>query len=367
MTVRELALLLGGAALVSLLLSVLATPVMMRLATWLRYVDHPGGHKSHEQVTPYGGGVAIFLAAWLPLGTATLVVLLVPESWVAQRWGELSGAYAGGLMQRKTVAGVILLGGLALHVLGVWDDLWPRRPLMKLIFITFVALLTTVAPELRIAHAAGPALSITFTVLWIVVVTNAFNFLDNMDGLSAGVAAICLGFLIVCGVSSGQVFVPVLAAVFLGALAGFLVFNFPPARVFMGDAGSLVIGYMLAITSILTTYYASGQGGPPFPLAIPLVILAVPLYDATSVTILRLRSGGNPMRGDQRHFSHRLVQRGLDRRSAVLTIYLATLATGLASTLLPDADLGETLTVLAIVVMVLLIIAILEYPGRRGT
>ena len=204
------------------------------------------------------------------------------------------------------------------------------------------------------------------TVCWFIVIINAFNFLDNMDGLSAGMAWICLAFFTVCGLMAGQVFVPALACVLLGAIGGFWAFNFPPARIFMGDAGSLVIGYFLAIVSVLTTYYQSGHDTPPYALAMPLVILAVPLYDFVTVVTIRIAEGRSPLKGDQRHFSHRLMQRGLDRRLAVLTIYLATATTGLTATLLPGADLRRTITVGVIVVMVLGIVAILESPQRKG-
>jgi UDP-GlcNAc:undecaprenyl-phosphate/decaprenyl-phosphate GlcNAc-1-phosphate transferase len=187
-----------------------------------------------------------------------------------------------------------------------------------------------------------------------------------MDGLSSGVAAICLIFFIVCGLLAGQVLVPALGCVFLGALLGFWVFNFPPARIFMGDAGSLLIGYLLAVMAIMTTYFESGTGGPPYALAMPLVILAVPLYDFASVVLIRVAEGRNPLKGDQRHFSHRLVEHGLGKPFAVLTIYLATATTGLAATLLPGADLRRTLTVAIMVLMVLGVIAILESPPRRS-
>ena len=178
-------------------------------------------------------------------------------------------------------------------------------------------------------------------------------------------AAIALLFFAVCGLMAGQVLVPALAAVFLGAVGGFLIFNFPPARIFMGDAGSLVLGYVIATTSVLTTYYRSAAGVPPYALAMPLVILAIPLYDFASVVVIRLLEGRNPMEGDQRHFSHRLVERGLSRRFAVLTIYLAAATTGLAATLLPGADLRRTITIGTMVLMVLAIVAILEAPLRR--
>jgi len=237
----------------------------------------------------------------------------------------------------------------------------------KLLVIVLVALFVATVGRVRIAEFAGVPLSVLGTTLWFVVIVNAFNFLDNMDGLSAGVAGICLLFITVCGLMAGQVLVPALGCVFLGAVAGFLVFNFPPARIFMGDGGSLVVGYMLATVSVLTTYFHSGAGVPPYALAMPLVILAVPLYDFVSVVVIRLREGRNPMKGDQRHFSHRLVERGLSRRFAVLTIYLATATTGLAATLLPGADLRRTITIGVIVLLVLAIIAILEAPLRKET
>jgi UDP-GlcNAc:undecaprenyl-phosphate GlcNAc-1-phosphate transferase len=143
------------------------------------------------------------------------------------------------------------------------------------------------------------------------------------------------------------------------------LFNFPPARIFMGDAGSLLVGYMLALTSVLTIYYPTPNPVPPYALAMPLVILAVPLYDFVSVLTIRFREGRALMQGDQRHFSHRLLERGLSKRGALFTIYLATAATGLLATLLPGANLRETVTVVAAVVSVLAIVAILEAPLRR--
>ena len=367
MSIGMLTLLLVGAGGASLLLSVCLTLLAMRVARRLDFVDHPGGHKSHERATPYGGGSAIFLAGWLPTTLLLAVAMAVPSQWIAQVFGETIEPYVGGLRERALPTLIILVGGVVLHLLGLIDDVRPLGAPAKLGVMALVGLLVSVAGGVRIAEFMGPVASILLTTAWIVVVTNAFNFLDNMDGLSAGVACVCTVFLIICGVMAGQVLVPGLACIFLGAMLGFLVFNFPRARVFMGDAGSLLIGYMLAVVAILTSYYDSGTGRPPFALAMPLVVLAVPLYDFTSVVVIRLAEGRNPLRGDQRHFSHRLVERGLSRRFAVLTIYLAAAATGLGATLLPDAGLRETLTVLAIVLMVLLIIAIVEAPLRKAS
>ncbi len=354
-----------GAALTSFLLSVCLTWFMRRASLRIGFVDRPGGHKSHKAPTPYGGGVAIFWSAALPMGILVLVALLAPEDWIRARYGEYVRALVGGLREKSVPTLLILGGALVMHVLGLIDDVRPLGAFPKLVAMLGVGAALALLGDIRIATMLGLPASTVITLLWIVVVTNAANFLDNMDGLSAGTAGICTLFLVICGVMAGQVLVPGLGALLFGAIGGFLVFNFPPARIFMGDAGSLVLGYMLSVLSILTTYYESGTGVAPYALAIPLVVLAVPLYDFVSVVIIRLLEGRNPLRGDQRHFSHRLVQRGLSRRFAVLTIYLATAATGLCGTLLPGATLAQVLVVLAIVLSVLAIIAILEAPLRN--
>lgn len=361
-TLLGLLALAGGA---SLLLGLLSNALMRRWALRVGYVDRPGGHKSHADVMPYGGGPALLLSTWLPLTLALAAAALTPsESWPAVLGSPLSD-YVGGLLLRWPLAAAVLAGALLLHVMGVFDDVRPLGATPKLLAMLLVAGAVTWLGGLRIAAFLGEPVSALLTLLWIATLTNAFNFLDNMDGLSAGVAAICLIFLGTCAALAGQVLVPLLASVLLGWLLSFLAFNFPPARMFMGDAGSLMVGFMVSVVSILTTYYDSGSPGAPYALLVPLIILAVPLYDFCSVVLIRLREGRSPLRGDQRHFSHRLVERGLSRRGAVLTIYLATCTTGLASTLLPGADLPRTLVIAGVVVCVLAIIAILESPASR--
>lgn len=360
------ALAAGVVALVAFCLSALLTRAAIRIAPRIGYVDRPGGHKTHGRAMPYGGGAAIFLAAWVPATLALALAVLVPSEWVSRFLGERVRDYAGGLALRAAPALHILAGGAALFALGLIDDLRPLGARTKLAFILAVALLVTLLGRVRVADFLGPVPSVVLSALWVAAIVNAFNFLDNMDGLSAGVAVIGLGILAACGLLVGQVLVPLLAALFAGAIGGFLLFNFPPARIFMGDAGSLLVGYMLAVVSILTTYYESAAGAPPYALAMPVVVLAVPLYDLISVVWIRWREGRSPLRADQRHFSHRLVDRGLSRRAAVLTIYLATAATGLTATLLPGAGLRAALTVCAVVLLVLAMVAILEMPLRRG-
>lgn len=360
-----LVLIVGGAAGAVLLLSAALTWIARRVALRIGFVDHPGGHKSHKAPTPYAGGCAIFLAAWGALIAALAAACLLPEAWIRETLGTTALAYVGGVQKRAMQTIVILIGGVALHIMGLLDDRRPLSPWVKLGVIVAVAVFVAAVGEVRLAEFAGSEVSIVLTTLWFIVIVNALNFLDNMDGLSAGIGCICLLFFAVCGLIAGQVLVPALAGVFLGAIGGFLIFNFPPAKIFMGDAGSLIVGYALAVVSVLTTYYQSGQGAPAYALATPLVILAIPLYDFASVVVIRLLEGRSPMQGDQRHFSHRLVDRGLSRRFAVLTIYLAAATTGLSATLLPGADLRVTLTVVAITLMVLGVIAILEAPLRK--
>jgi UDP-GlcNAc:undecaprenyl-phosphate GlcNAc-1-phosphate transferase len=221
---------------------------------------------------------------------------------------------------------------------------------------------------------AGAAASVVLSILWIVAITNAMNFLDNMDGLSAGVGAIIAALYLAAALLAGQWFVAGLAAIVLGALLGFLVFNFPPARLFMGDGGSLPLGFLLAVISARTSDFAPFSLPGPRPEALvlpghwygvlmPAVVLAVPLYDLVSVTLIRLRRGRSPFHADRNHFSHRLVRRGLTQRSAVLVIYLATAATGLGGVMLGTLQRWQAALVALQVLATLATLALLEASG----
>jgi len=185
-----------------------------------------------------------------------------------------------------------------------------------------------------------------------------------MDGASAGIAAIVSSILFAAAAFSGQVFVGGMAIVFIGTLAGFLLFNFPPAKIFMGDAGSLVIGFFVALLSLRTTYYHEAQSGQWYPVLMPLIVMAVPLYDFLSVTLLRISQGRSPFVGDTQHFSHRLKRHGLTDTQTALMLYLATLCTGLGATFLYQVDLIGTILILAQTILVLSIIAVFEATSR---
>jgi UDP-GlcNAc:undecaprenyl-phosphate GlcNAc-1-phosphate transferase len=359
---------------VSLALSLTATAWVRSWALRRGFVDTPEGHKTHTRPVALGGGIAIFWSVVLPIvvglvaawvfhirGTSTPVVGLAERFVGAGRFAPL----LGGLIAKTPTALAIVGGAFILHILGLMDDRRPLGPGLKLAVQVLAAALVA-AFGLRIAEFLGPGLSVVVTILWLVVVTNALNFLDNMDGLAAGVTIIACGVLAAAGTANGQIFVPVLCALVLGAVAGFLPYNFPPASVFMGDAGSLPIGYLLAVLAVLTTYYDPALHLQPFGFFLPLVVLAVPLYDVTTVVWHRLRAGAPLFVGDRRHFSHRLTARGLSPRAAVLTIYLATAATALPATLLPRATWPMATVVFAQCVCILLIVAVLEHTGTHG-
>jgi UDP-GlcNAc:undecaprenyl-phosphate/decaprenyl-phosphate GlcNAc-1-phosphate transferase len=371
----------GGliALTLSFFLSILATPLAGKVARHFGMIDRPERHKAHPNPTPLLGGCAVFAAILGP----SLLVLAIARVWASPTdagltnvpsWMPMSlAAYIPGLAAKAPMACVILLGAAMLHVMGIIDDRKSLGPWIKLTVQTLVAVMVVVWTGLidptgdgvRILTVAKPTISTIVSVLWIVAITNSFNFLDNMDGLSAGVATICAAALLGASASMGQMFVSGWLCLMLGSLAGFLVYNFAPAKIFMGDAGSLVIGFMMAVLSILTTYVPAGTTSPhaTYNVFVPVVLMAVPLYDTFSVIFIRLRERRNPMVGDRRHFSHRLVRRGMSVRSAVLTIYLCTLATAIAASLLPHVDSVGAVLVIVQTFAILGVIGLLEAGG----
>jgi len=371
-----------AAGLVSMALAWLAVPVTTRIAHRFGMIDLPDRHKAHARPTPLLGGCAIFAAILMP----TLLALATARIWAH----DLSGIPAWvpaevrlhipGAASRAPQALGILACAFVLHVIGIIDDRKNLGPWLKLAGQFVVSTVAVVFFDVRALMLAGPAISCIVTVIWLVAITNAFNFLDNMDGLSAGVAAICAAALLGAAASIGQLFVTGWLCVILGALVGFLPHNYPPAKVFMGDAGALVIGFLLATASCLTTYVHPSQSlGPAlaaqgltgthylYGVFVPVVVMAVPLYDMVSVISLRLRDRKSPMVGDRRHFSHRLVRRGMSVRTAVLTIYLCTGATAIAASLLPQVDEIGAVMVFAQTLAILLIIALLESAEPRAS
>ena len=349
-----------------LLLSWAVTAVVKRWAIRVGFVDRPGGHKQHDRVVALGGGLAIFAAITAPLLAGTIVAWVLrasPPAWLP----SLFQTHIAGIASKLPTLLGILGAAAVLHFVGFIDDRRPLGPAPKFLVQFAVAGFIAGPMGVRAAQALPAPLSIGLTVLWIVLMTNAFNFLDNMDGLSAGVAAVAAAIFAVAAMNAGQIFVPVMAWVMVGALVGFLIHNFSPASIFMGDAGSLPLGFLMGVLTILTTYYDPAKQLAPIGVAVPLLVLAVPLYDVTSVVIHRHLAGVSPLQGDRRHFSHRLVRRGMSTRNAVLTIYLATAATGLPAIVLPELNWVGAALLLLQCACVVVMIALLESTPGAGT
>ena len=298
----------------SLALTGFSTPMIRQMALAIGFVDAPSKRKLHATPMPLMGGVAIF---------GGVIVLLV--------------AYFGYRGETRVLGQ--LLGAAIISLIGLIDD---KRPLpagvkfgaQSIAFVIVIALGTFV----RIPGFPD-FLNWGMTFLWLAVITNAINFLDNMDGLCAGISAVASAFIMLMANFTGQFLVGPLAAAMLGACLGFLRYNFKPARIFMGDAGSLLLGYMLAVMALGLRFFNNETF---VTWMVPLFILGVPLFDLTLVTFARLIRGVNPLTAAGKdHSSHRLVRLGFSQREAVLILYLLGGVYGMVALFITQSNRSE--------------------------
>ena len=328
------------AAVVSAFLTVLVTlPLWRKWCLRAGLVDDPGHRKIHDQPTPLAGGLAVVTGLIVPTLLACLVLW-----WLRSRGGAVEGAtsplldpYSAFLLQyglgrRALELAAIFAGAFGVLVVGVLDDKHELRPRDKFIGQLVVAALVAASGARITIFVPSVLFSYAITVLWILTVINAFNFIDNMNGLCAGLGAIGAGYFAVIAAGQGQYLVAIIAFLTFGALLGFLPYNFPRARAFLGDAGSHLVGYLLAVLAILPHFHTERRPRP-WAVLIPLLVLGIPLADLVWVVLLRWRAGQPFYIGDTNHLSHRLVRRGLSRTQAVLVIWLAAAALGLLSCL----------------------------------
>lgn len=300
--------------LAALLFAVSATPIARRLALMLGIIDLPSARKVHARPIPLLGGVAIYGACVVALG------LFGGQFYVEQLVG-------------------IFLGATWVSFLGIWDDWRGVGPLFKLAGQLLAALLL-IATGVQVEFLHQPVLNVILSAFWIVGITNALNLLDNMDGLTGGVSAIAAGWFALLSIANGQFLVGSMSAALFGAALGFLIYNFNPASIFMGDAGSLFMGFVLAAVGVKLRFLGHSD---EITWMIPVLVLGVPIFDTTLVVVSRLRRGVNPLTTPGRdHLSHRLVRLGMSPRGAVLTIYaagllLGAIAFGIQSAVLPIA------------------------------
>lgn len=374
-----IAVVLALFTLAAFLISWLTAYGVRAVAPRLGLVDKPSGRKQHAAPMPTGGGMAIWAGVVVPLALAFVVALLVESSarehsplvaFLAKLIPEDCRRHLPGFIAQSAQMWTLVAGAIAVGLLGLWDDRvgldWRfRLAIHFLVAGLMVALGWRASLFLEEGWFTG-----LLSVVWIVALINAFNMIDNMDGLAAGVgiigAAILATFMFIApepGRGEPQLFVGGVLLVLAGALAGFLVHNWPRAKLFMGDAGSYFVGFSMGLLTLAATF--AGDSHPPHAVLAPLCVLAIPLYDMTTVIMIRLLSGRSPFEGDRSHFSHRLVKLGLSPLQAVLTIWLATASCGLGALLLPQVDSAGAILVLLIVLANLVLVRILEWAGQR--
>jgi UDP-GlcNAc:undecaprenyl-phosphate GlcNAc-1-phosphate transferase len=350
---------------VAFALSAALVPACVRFARHFGVLDAPGPRKVHQVPTPRIGGVAVwgaFTAVVLVGYVGAPLVSRLP--WVETRLaGPLAMLQEAYRVQPKLVA--MLAGGTLAFGIGLLDDVLGSRFKVGLKLAgQLLAAIVLVVGGIRTDVLYYEPWNIALTILWVVGITNAFNLLDNMDGLSAGVAFVAALVLLLNAWLLGEFFISLVLVALMGALLGFLVYNWHPASVFLGDCGSLFIGFTLASLTLLQRY-VSHASSTYFPVLMPVLVLALPILDTATVTVIRLREGRPIYVGDSRHLSHRLVSLGMRPPLAVATIYLMTLGIGLGAVGLAHADLVHAILILVQALAVVAVVLVLLFYERR--
>lgn len=310
------------AAFLSGLVTTLATlPLWRRWCVRTGLVDDPGHRKIHSTPIPLAGGLAVLTGLLVPLAAA-VVALKFGRTEINQ-----AAALDYGLHKRAAQVIAIVAGAIGMTLLGWLDDKHELRPLPKFGGQLAIAALAAASGVRVTLFVPSVVFSYAITILWLLTVINAFNFMDNMNGLCTGLGAIGAFFFGAIAAASGQYLVALIALLMCGALLGFLPHNFPDARAFLGDSGSHLVGYLLAVLAILPHFYTR-QHPHPFAVATPLLVLAVPLLDLAWVVLLRTWMKKPFYLGDTNHLSHRLVRAGLSQTRAVLLIWLLAVLLG---------------------------------------
>jgi len=326
-------------------ISFLMTPIVKQFATRVGAIDVPDeARRVHDHPIPRLGGLAIFIAF-------IIAVVL---------FAEITTQVRG-----------ILLGALVVVVIGVIDDIVPLPALLKFA-VQIVAALIAVFHGVVIELLSNPiffssaeylkfgALSIPITVIWIVAITNSVNLIDGLDGLAVGVSAIASVMMLVISLIVAEHNVAVILAALVGACLGFLPYNLNPAKIFMGDTGALLLGFVLSTVSIigLFKFYAV------ISFAVPFLVLGVPLFDTAFAFFRRIVHGRNPMKPDREHFHHRLIDQGFSQKQAVAILYTISAVLGLAAVVITTS--GEMRALIFIIAFFLIAaFAALILRGRK--
>lgn len=357
MTILTLVLLAGSFAL-----SLVLTYFSRKYAIRTGFLSRPVSDRFSKNIVPLGGGIAIFATLAITIIGSIAIVKFLAEPGHLDWLSSSVTIYTEGFLSKSGKLMMTLGFVFALFLLGLWDDKKHLGPFFKLVVQLIIAFCAAFFADIRVEFfIQNKIITSIISAFWITLMINSFNFLDNMDGLSAGIAVITSSILFSISAMNGQIFISGIAIVFIGTLLGFLVFNFPPAKIYMGDAGSLVIGFFIALLSLRTTYYhQAAQSGHWYSVFVPLIVLAVPLYDFISVSFLRIMQGKSPFVGDTQHFSHRIKKHGFSDTQTALILYLATLCTGLGASFLSQVNMAGAVLIFIQTILILAIIAVFE-------
>ncbi len=344
-----------------LILALLFTPLFRFLAYKTGFLDCPAdNHKGHSRATALLGGAAMFSAWIIAVLFGVLLVLTgtLPEYFSETLPRHISG-FQFALVKQLSF---IVIGAFFAVLLGLIDDKWALKAKWKFLGQFIIALIPVLFGGLRINFFVdNQCFSICITVFWIMLMMNSINFFDNMDGLAAGTIAIAMGFFTVIAALNNEYFFAVFTALNFGVCCGFWFYNANPASIFMGDSGSHFIGYLAAVAAAGVTYFDKSFSLSRFPVLIPLLILALPLFDTMMVVLIRTANRKPFWIGDHNHISHRFVRMGLSRKTAVLLVHLLALTIGLGSLPVYWGEFKTAAIVLLQVFLLLGIITILQF------
>ncbi|KAA6447933.1 MraY family glycosyltransferase [Bacillus atrophaeus] len=320
---------------VSLLTVLIITPIVKKLAIKIGAVDQPSNRKVHDKIMPRMGGLAIFI-------------------------GVIAGVAAAGIYNETRMT-AITVGAFMIVILGIIDDKYQLSAKIKFLIQIIVAIMI-VSTGLKMEFFSVPFLAERFelgwmayplTVFWIVGITNAMNLIDGLDGLAAGLSVIGLSTIAVMALSGGKILILSLSLVVIASTLGFLFYNFHPAKIFMGDTGSLFLGYVISILSLLGLY----KSVTLFSIVIPIIILGVPIFDTTFAIIRRILNKQPISAPDKSHIHHRLMAFGLSHRMAVIIIYLIGFIFSISAILLTSATIWLSLFIIFTLIVFMQIIA----------
>ncbi len=347
-------------------LSFALVPLCKKIAFRFNILDHPGHRKVHSNSKPLLGGVAVFVAFNATIILNILGFYYLKNTNLLQKF--MSGSTINifnRLPDSQERIIYFLAGGLIIFIVGLLDDsIGQNFPVKVKTLGQILAAVVLLFSGAKIDFMHNAFLSYAISLIWIVGISNSFNLLDNMDGLSSGVAIIASFIFMLLAISQGQMFTVMVLCAFIGALMGFYPFNVYPSTIFLGDAGSLFIGYVAASLTIFQSY-ATGGSSPILAVLTPVLILSVPLFDTFSVIIIRLKERRPIYVGDKKHLSHRLVELGMTQRQAVWFIYLTTVALGVGALLLPDLKSWGGIVIILQSITIISLISLLMFFGIR--